>query len=156
MWLSVLVCVFVYVPHVTVFVDVFLVPQDSGPSLRAVYGRITSLREWLEQHFAAILERAEECQAQVGEGEVHNSPTGSAEELLYRHALTLAREGAVKELLGQAAQALELYLQARLTMESLLAEPLLPPEDQCTLEAYVRDFGRRAEELEVLVAAAGP
>lgn len=62
----------------------------------------------------------------------------SAEELLYRHALSLAKEGAVKELLGQFGQGHELYSQAKLLMEALLAEPMLPDEDQRILEGYVR------------------
>ena len=44
----------------------------------------------------------------------------SAEELLYKHALSLAKEGAVKELLGQSARGLDLYCQAKLMMEALV------------------------------------
>jgi hypothetical protein len=61
-------------------------------------------------------------------------PRASAEELLYRHALSLAKEGAVKELLGQFSTGHELYSQAKLMMEALLAEPMLPAEDQRILE----------------------
>jgi hypothetical protein len=53
---------------------------------------------------------------------------------LYSHALSLAKEGAVKELLGQFARGLDLYSQAKLLMEALLAEPLLSVEDQRVLE----------------------
>lgn len=73
--------------------------------------------------------------------------TRSAEELLYKHALSLAKEGAVKELLGQWARGMALYSQAKLMMEALLAEPLLPMEDQQTLERYVEEFRAREEEL---------
>ena len=41
----------------------------------------------------------------------------------------------------------ELYAQARLMMEALLAEPLLPLEDQQTLEQYQAEFRAREEEL---------
>ena len=37
----------------------------------------------------------------------------SAEELLYKHALSLAKEGAVKELVGQFQGAMEYYGQVR-------------------------------------------
>ncbi len=138
-----------------------------GLSSGSLQDRIASLREWLELHFSIILDRAQECRSQMDKqqqqqqqqqgtgGGMDDSDamgatlvTRSAEELLYKHALSLAKEGAVKELLGQWTRGLELYAQAKLMMEALLAEPLLPLEDQQTLERYVEEFQAREEELQ--------
>jgi len=126
--------------------------------------RISLLQGWLELHFSIILDRAQECRVHLNKrqqqhqkeaGSMEGSEwtaslglvTRSAEELLYKHALSLAKEGAVKELLGQWGRGRELYAQARLMIEALLAEPLLPLEDQQTLEMYQAEFRARENEL---------
>lgn len=140
-------------------------------STSSLQERISSLQGWLELHFSVILDRAQECRAQMDKqgqepaerpdlervGVVAGEEsewaasralvTRSAEELLYKHALSLAKEGAVKELLGQWGRGRELYAQARLMMEALLAEPLLSLEDQTTLQHYQAEFCSREEEL---------
>lgn len=128
--------------------------------------RITSLQGWLELHFSIILDRAQECRLQMKKQQQQEASgamedkecaasmtlvTRSAEELLYKHALSLAKDGAVKELVGQSQGALEYYAQAKLTMEALLAEPLLPQADQQLLERYCEELAASCARL---VAAA--
>lgn len=76
------------------------------------------------------------------------------EELIYNHALSCGREGAVKQLLGQFESSRACYRSAGLLAESLLMEPNVCNEDRKVLEDYVDGFAQRITELYEYIAQA--
>jgi hypothetical protein len=68
--------------------------------------------QWLSDHFVQVLDRAEHCKSRVAS----RVASISVFELLYNHALDLGRQAAGKELLGQLAEGLAQYSQAKLVV----------------------------------------
>lgn len=74
------------------------------------------------------------------------SATVCVEELLYRHALSIGREAAVDELLGNICSSAALYSRARLVLEHLAREPLVCDADRTVLTKYAAGFAWRLHE----------
>jgi Protein kinase domain/Domain of unknown function (DUF3543) len=76
----------------------------------------------------------------------------SVEELIYTQALTLGREGAVKQLLGQNELARTCYRSAGLLAETLLMDSKnIVGDDRKTLEYYVDAFATQISELDTIL-----
>ena len=69
------------------------------------------------------------------------------EEVLYRQALSMGREAAVDELLGQYESAAVLYTRAKLTLEQLALEPVVGEADRAVLLKYGAGFAWRLHEM---------
>ena len=69
------------------------------------------------------------------------------EEVLYRQALSMGREAAVDELLGQYEASATLYVRAKLTLEQLALEPSVGEEDRRVLQKYCAGFAWRLAAL---------
>merc|ERR1711988_1702252 len=65
------------------------------------------------------------------------------EEVLYRQALSMGREAAVDELLGQYESSAMLYSRAKLTLEQLALEPMVGEADRAVLLKYCAGFSWR-------------
>ena len=69
------------------------------------------------------------------------------EEVLYRQALSMGREAAVDELLGQYEASATLYIRAKLTLEQLALEPMVGDADRQVLQKYGAGFAWRLAAL---------
>jgi hypothetical protein len=79
-------------------------------------------------------------------------PTSSVEEIIYNQALSLGREGAVKQLLGQNEQARACYRSAGLLAETLLMDTKkVIGDDRKVLEGYVDAFATQINELDTAI-----
>mmetsp|Transcript_5749 Transcript_5749/g.7887 ORF Transcript_5749/g.7887 Transcript_5749/m.7887 type:complete len:1068 (-) Transcript_5749:198-3401(-) len=124
---------------------------------------------WLSGQFSGVLERADAANVEVAKIQEalaqHQRETGEptginadkkvtmvgVEELIYNHALSCGRDGAVKQLLGQLDAARACYRSAGLLAETLLMEPKLGEDDREVLEGYVHGFAERITELDSIV-----
>jgi len=108
-----------------------------------------SLR-WLSGQFNGILERADAAKAEIAKFKDSEgvAESLSAEELMYNHALSCGKDGAVKQLLGQCEAARACYKSAGLLLEALLMESDLPGQDLKLLEGYVQGFAERIKEVQ--------
>lgn len=117
---------------------------------------------WLSGQFKGVLERGDAANVEISKLEPSSQSTASqnqsqasevqtvtpVEELIYNHALTCGREGAVKQLLGQFEAARSCYRSAGLLAETLLMETSIGSEDRKILEGYVDGFAARITELD--------
>lgn len=107
---------------------------------------------WLNEQFRGVLERAEATNMELSKrGNCANragTSTVAVEELIYNHAMSCGREGAVKQLLGQYEAARASYRSAGLLVETLLMEPRIEGQDRTLLEEYVDGFATRINELD--------
>lgn len=133
--------------------------SPSNPRLMLLKRCEVSLN-WLAGQFAGVLERADSANTELGKlqasvtvdgGTTESVSVISVEELIYNHALTCGRDGAVKQLLGQHDAARACYRSAGLLAETLLMEPRLGEEDRRVLEEYVNGFAERITELDELM-----
>jgi serine/threonine-protein kinase ULK/ATG1 len=116
---------------------------------------------WLCTQFNGVLERADAASVEIAKltmpsnedaKEEQSAPTvTSVEELIYNHALTSGRDGAVKHLLGQYDAARSSYRSAGLLAETLLMEANIGADDRRILEGYVDGFAARITELDQLM-----
>lgn len=111
---------------------------------------------WLCGQFRGVLERADAANVEIvkfpaaGHGKEATNVT-SVEELIYNHALSSGRDGAVKQLLGQYDASRTCYRSAGLLAETLLMEANVGAEDRKILEGYVDGFAARITELDQLM-----
>jgi len=111
---------------------------------------------WLCAQFRGVLERADAANVEIvklpatGDGKETTNVT-SVEELIYNHALSSGRDGAVKQLLGQYEASRTCYRSAGLLAETLLMEASIGAEDRKILEGYVDGFAVRITELDQLM-----
>lgn len=111
---------------------------------------------WLGQQFKGVLDRGDATNIEISKlANIFNPqerqemyPIMSVEELIYNHALSFGREGAVKQLLGQHEAARASYRTAGLLAETLLMETGMGSEDRKILEDYVDGFAARITELD--------
>ena len=75
----------------------------------------------------------------------------SVEDLIYNHFLTVGRDGAVKQLLGQYVAAQSCYRSAGLLAKTLLMEPKLGDEDRTLLQIYVQGVSEGFNELDLVM-----
>ena len=118
--------------------------------LQQLQKRLEITTEWLTGQFRGVLERADATNSEIAKlaappGELRST---SVEELIYNHAMTCGREGAVKQLLGQLDNARSCYRSAGLLVETLLMEQRLEGDDKKVLENYVDGFAARITEVD--------
>ena len=116
--------------------------------------------KWLNDQFKGVLDRADAANSEIAkipppdttDGKDEKSDGMIVEELIYNHALSCGREGAVKQLLGQFEASRACYRSAGLLAETLLMEPNVCSEDRKLLEEYVDGFAQRITELDEYMA----
>ncbi len=128
-----------------------IISTSHANHLQHLKKRLEVTTEWLAGQFRGVLERADATNAEISKvsvptGEQVRSP--SVEELIYNHAMTCGREGAVKQLLGQLENARSCYRSAGLLVETLLMEQRLGGDDKRLLENYVDGFAARINEVD--------
>lgn len=128
---------------------------------------------WLSKQFSTVLERADAANLEIEK--ILSKPASETnstrpfhtyvsllsndqrykclpvEELIYNHSLSVGRDGAVKQLLGQYETARSCYRSAGLLAETLLMEPRLGDDDRNVLESYVQGFSDRINELDSIM-----
>lgn len=120
--------------------------------LQQLKKRLEVTSDWLAGQFRGVLERADATNSEIAKLPVSPSEQRSAsvsvEELIYNHAMTCGREGAVKQLLGQLENARSCYRSAGLLVETLLMDQRVEGDDKKVLENYVDGFASRITELD--------
>jgi len=132
------------------------VTADQRSQIKNMEKRAEVTSSWLSGQFTGVLERADAANIEIGKlPSLQNLsqrnealPVVTVEELIYNHALTCGRDGAVKQLLGQNDAARSCYRSAGLLAETLLMEPKIGSEDRKVLEGYVDGFAARITELD--------
>lgn len=112
--------------------------------------------EWLNTQFKGVLDRADAANCEIAkapppqstDGKIEKDDGMMVEELIYNHALSCGRDGAVKQLLGQFEAARACYRSAGLLAETLLMEQNVGRDDRKLLEEYVDGFAARITELD--------
>lgn len=117
--------------------------------------RHTKTSDWLASQFKGVMERAEATNCEIGkmtpQNAMNESLVSNIQELIYNHALSYGREGAVKHLLGQYEAARASYRSAGLLAETLMMESNIDSSDKTVLETYVDGFSQRITELDSLI-----
>ena len=117
--------------------------------------------KWLNEQFNGVLDRADASNNEIAkvppsqnvdDDKAEKDDGMIVEELIYNHALTCGREGAVKQLLGQFEAARACYRSAGLLAETLLMEQNVSADDRKVLEDYVDGFAARITELDDYMA----
>lgn len=118
--------------------------------LQQLKKRLEVTTEWLAGQFRGVLERADATNSEIAKLPVppNEQRSTSVEELIYNHAMTCGREGAVKQLLGQLENARSCYRSAGLLVETLLMEQRVGGDDKKVLEGYVDGFAARINEVD--------
>lgn len=126
--------------------------------------RCESTWNWLHSQFTGVVERADAANVEISkldaasssnntgeEGHQQAASTTSVIELIYNHAHTSGRDGAVKHLLGQYKEARSCYRSAGLLAETLLMEVNIGADDRKILEGYVDGFATIITEVDQLM-----
>jgi hypothetical protein len=125
---------------------------DQNSHLQQLKTRSGVTSKWLADQFRGVLERADATNGEIAKlpiiGTDVRSTSVTVEELIYNHALTCGREGAVKQLLGQHEASRTCYRSAGLLLETLLMESRIDGDDRTALEGYVDGFAARITELD--------
>ncbi|TDH69846.1 hypothetical protein CCR75_008061 [Bremia lactucae] len=118
---------------------------------------------FLAEHLTHFLVRAEQCKVRMAHASRFQIPIrsiASQEELLYANALRIGRQGAIREVLGQARAAHDHYLQALLLLESLLLDApgadgsstiALAVDDQKNINVFLRALEMRLKNVRILL-----
>ncbi len=107
---------------------------------------LLSLLSVSRERFTTHLQKAERIFNRRGDS---TRRTVCAEKLIYDAALSVAREGAAKEVLGEDGEAKKLYVWSKLLLESLtLEEKPLNDRDTQIINSYVSLIAERVVELD--------
>ena len=122
-------------------------------TVQVLQNRCEVTATWLGGQFRGVLERGDATNVEIGKLSVSlpdsEAPNAiSVEELIFNHALSYGREGAVKQLLGQFEPARSCYRTAGLLAETILMETTIGADDRAVLEEYVDGFAARINELD--------
>lgn len=128
---------------------------SQNAQLHKMKSRCELTSNWLGGQFRGVLERGDATNGEIAklsasitsEQEVA-APVSSVEELMFNHAVSYGREGAVKQLLGQYEPARSCYRTAGLLAETLLMDSTIEADDRKVLEEYVDGFAARIHELD--------
>eukprot|EP00977_Amphora_coffeiformis_P020849 scaffold8602_cov196-Amphora_coffeaeformis.AAC.7 len=129
--------------------------------LEKLQKRWDTTSKWLNEQFNGVLDRADASNNEIAkvppsqnmdEDKAEKDDGMIVEELIYNHALSCGREGAVKQLLGQFEAARACYRSAGLLAETLLMEQNVTADDRKILEEYVDGFAARITELDDYMA----
>lgn len=132
------------------------VSQPDLGRLEKLKKRWETTSKWLNEQFKGVLDRADAANSEIAKVPPPENTDGNeeknhgmiVEELIYNHALSCGREGAVKQLLGQFESSRACYRSAGLLAETLLMEPNVCNEDRKVLEEYVDGFAQRITEID--------
>ena len=137
------------------------------PSLQPAACEAVQQAEALRTRAAGLVRSAEGVKARVAHGSSHSSLTQlppqqqsvvslqqsadpmsvCIEEILYQQALSIGREAAVEELLGNVDSSAVLYVRAKLTFEQLALEATVGEADRVVLRKYAAGFAWRLAAL---------
>jgi Domain of unknown function (DUF3543) len=122
--------------------------------LQKMKSRCELTSNWLGGQFRGVLERGDATNGEIAKlsasvaSDQEATLQSSVEELMFNHAVSYGREGAVKQLLGQYEPARSCYRTAGLLAETLLMDSTIEADDRKVLEEYVDGFAARIHELD--------